>query len=255
MFGWSSVATVAAQPPNHVGKAAKPFEEMTAPGMGALLTSVVRRVLKGLYAAELFVDPPSAACHSSRSSTFACVAGAVTPCSTHSSQPAGRTVSPGAATILGAAAAVDASAQTPRLAMVRTSAARTHEMKRGMRCFKRFAPRPRGARSRRGLGRERDRRTTQGWHVSLRGRISTYRQSGVVLEPTRPFLDARCAVRAAELRIHRLPRPGPGWRELCDLPVNGSRPERARSPGPAHRALGAATARRGYTSRSASSPR
>ena len=48
MFGWSSVAVVAAQPSNHVGKAGKPFEDITTPGMGALLTSVVRRVLKGL---------------------------------------------------------------------------------------------------------------------------------------------------------------------------------------------------------------
>ena len=47
MFGWSSVATVAAQPATQLEKAGNPLEDTTA-GSGALLRSVVRRVLKGL---------------------------------------------------------------------------------------------------------------------------------------------------------------------------------------------------------------
>ena len=78
MLGWKSVATVAAQPSGHVAKAGKPFAE-TAPGIGAPVASIMRPVLKGLYAAVLLVDPPSAACHSSRSLTLSGVAGAVSP--------------------------------------------------------------------------------------------------------------------------------------------------------------------------------
>ena len=52
MFGWRSVATVAAQPSAHVAKAGKPSEEMTA-GMGVPFESVTLRVLNGLYAAVL----------------------------------------------------------------------------------------------------------------------------------------------------------------------------------------------------------
>jgi hypothetical protein len=70
MFGWKSVATVAAQPAVQVAKAGNPLADSTS-GSGAPLASVVRRVLKGLNAAVLLVDPPSAACHSSRSVTFA----------------------------------------------------------------------------------------------------------------------------------------------------------------------------------------
>ncbi len=47
MFGWKSVATVAAQPSAHVAKAGNPLT-MATPGMGALVSSVVRMVLKGL---------------------------------------------------------------------------------------------------------------------------------------------------------------------------------------------------------------
>ena len=71
MLGWTRVATVAAQPAGQVEKAGNPFAE-TAPGIGAPVTSVVRSVLKGLKAAVLLVEPPSAACHSSRSAMFAC---------------------------------------------------------------------------------------------------------------------------------------------------------------------------------------
>ena len=69
MFGWNKVVTVAVQPACQVAKAGNPFAD-TTPGIGAPLASVIRRVLKGLYAAVLLVDPPSAACHSSRSVTF-----------------------------------------------------------------------------------------------------------------------------------------------------------------------------------------
>ena len=92
MFGWNNVATVASHPAAQEAKAGNPFDE-TTPGMGAPLASVIRRVLKGLYAAVLLVDPPSAACHWSRSVTFAAVTGALTPWSTQSSQPGGRGVS------------------------------------------------------------------------------------------------------------------------------------------------------------------
>ncbi len=142
MLGWSIVATVAAQPASQVEKAGNPLEEIDS-GSGALLRSVVRRVLKGLYAAELFVDPPSAACHSSRLSTFACVAGAASPCSTHSSQPAGSMVSPGAATTaVGVAPARDETAPRPSAAISRARTIRALGMKRGMGCLTRLAPRP-----------------------------------------------------------------------------------------------------------------
>ena len=70
MFGWKSVATVAAQPAGQFEKAGKPLAEVVS-GIGAPVTSVVRSVLKGLKAAVLLVEPPSAACHSSRSAMFA----------------------------------------------------------------------------------------------------------------------------------------------------------------------------------------
>ena len=92
MFGWNNVATVASHPAAQEAKAGNPFDE-TTPGMGAPLVSVIRPVLKGLYAAVLLVDPPSAACHWSRSVTFAAVTGALRPWSTQSSQPGGRGVS------------------------------------------------------------------------------------------------------------------------------------------------------------------
>ena len=92
MFDWSNVATVAAQPAGQLAKAGNPLAEIT-PGTAAPLLSVVRPVLNGLNAAVLLVDPPSAACHSSRSATLAGVAGALTPARTQSSQPGGSGVS------------------------------------------------------------------------------------------------------------------------------------------------------------------
>ena len=91
MFGWKSVATVAEHPAAQEGKAGKSVGRVT-PGIGAPVTSVVRSVLKGLKAAVLFVEPPSAACHSSRSAMLAGVAGARDPRRTQSSQPGGRGV-------------------------------------------------------------------------------------------------------------------------------------------------------------------
>ena len=75
MFGWNKVATVAEQPPAQSAKAGNPLADGTTPGIGVSLVSVVRPVLNGLNAAVLLVEPPSAACHSSRSATFAGVAG------------------------------------------------------------------------------------------------------------------------------------------------------------------------------------
>src|ERR1700722_3318911 len=132
MFGWNSVATVAEHPAAQVGKAGKPFAEGTAPGIAAFVTSVVRCVLYGLYAAVLLVEPPSAACHSSRSATFAAVAGAATPSSTQSSQPGGSGVKP-----FDCAAAVPPAVQAnvpPQRAAV--ASARTNPTLRKMRVMR-----------------------------------------------------------------------------------------------------------------------
>src|SRR5579862_2575020 len=104
------VATVAEHPEIQSVNAGKPFAEI-ARGSGVLLTSVVRPVLNGLYAAVLFVEPPSASCHSSRSATLACVAGAPTPCRMQSSHPAGSGVSAPATST--ARPVTAGSAQTP----------------------------------------------------------------------------------------------------------------------------------------------
>ena len=93
MLGWTRVATVAAQPAGQFEYAGNPFADVVS-GIGAPVTSVVRSVLKGLNAAVLLVEPPSAACHSSRSAIFAWVSGAERPPRTHSSQPGGRGVTP-----------------------------------------------------------------------------------------------------------------------------------------------------------------
>ncbi len=93
MLGWTRVATVAAQPAGQFVYAGNPFAEVVS-GIGAPVTSVVRSVLNGLNAAVLLVEPPSAACHSSRFAIFAWVAGAERPPRTHSSQPGGRGVTP-----------------------------------------------------------------------------------------------------------------------------------------------------------------
>ena len=85
---------VAAHPPAQAGKAGNPLAEATAPGMAAPVLSVVRSVLYGLKAAVLLVEPPSAACHSSRSATLLAVAGAASPCRTQSSHPGGSGVKP-----------------------------------------------------------------------------------------------------------------------------------------------------------------
>src|SRR5579872_1369744 len=103
MVGCRRVATVAEHPAGHVVKAGKP-PGAPLTGNAAPLSSVARRVLNGLKAAPLFVEPPSAVCHSSRLATFWAVSGAPTPCRTHCSHPTGSAV-PGPAAVPGAAAA------------------------------------------------------------------------------------------------------------------------------------------------------
>src|SRR6201999_870424 len=94
MLGWKSVAMVAEHPAAHDGKAGNPLAESAAPGIGVPVLSVVRWVLYGLNAAVLLVEPPSAACHSSRSATLAAVAGAPIPSRTQSSHAGGNGVNP-----------------------------------------------------------------------------------------------------------------------------------------------------------------
>ena len=121
ILGWRIVATVAAQPANQVENAGKPLELMVA-GRAAPVMSVVRIVLNGLYAALLLVEPPSAACHWSRSATFTAVTGACRPCRMHSSHPAGSAVPPEAGTAnAGPPEGTQTSAQSPTAMAASTS--------------------------------------------------------------------------------------------------------------------------------------
>ena len=132
MLGWKSVPTVAEHPAAHDGKAGKPLPESTAPGIAAPVLSIVRSVLYGLKAAELLVEPPSAACHSSRSATLAAVAGAPTPSNTHSSHPGGNGVKPPPCADAGPPV-VQANAPRPSPAVAR---ARTNPTLRKMRVMR-----------------------------------------------------------------------------------------------------------------------
>ena len=233
---------VASQPSGQVAHAGKPLLD-TAPGIGAPLASIVRPVLKGLYAAVLFVDPPSAACHASRSATSACVAGALTPWRMQSSQPGGSGVPP----------ALWAGVAPPAVAVSGTHPARLRQWPaRGRRfggCVSwevvggpwlagewvvRYGT-PRGGESNRGI---------QDWHVPSRVLLRVYRRPAPALES----VVANMGVGAGSWGGEHAPRGGPvpTTSRICPCQRGGQRASRLRW---ATTAEGPVTFRRRSTSR------
>ncbi len=231
MFGWSSVVTVASQPSGQVANAGNPLVE-TTPGIVTPVASVVRPELKGLYAAVLLVDPPSATCHASRSATSACVAGAPTPWRMQSSQPGGSAVPPALwSGVAEPAVAVSADPPSPPDGNDQSEAGASKDACHG-RWLAIGACRGKVVRSGARAGEESD-RGIQDWHVPSRVLLRVYRRPARALESVVPNMGGR----AGKRRPGAMPRGGDRGPELPDMSTSEQvhRPSPGASGGPARR--------------------